>query len=155
MRGAERFSCVLALLLAVALYPAAGQSPDSALSILTTPIGPPLRCQRHDSASMTQLKLELGEPPAATRNIEAAYDSLGRARTLIDWAAGSNGARLDAVVVRFDTSGAVVFGFHRLDSLPSLVHKEAGAGLPPLTAAERARASTLSSWLWNHRCRAR
>ena len=77
MRGAERFSCVLALLLAVALPPAAGQSPDSALSVLTTPIGPPLRCQRHDSASMTQLKLELGEADAQPRS---SYSQSGPGR---------------------------------------------------------------------------
>jgi len=149
MRGAERFFCVL--LLGVALHPAAAQSPDSAVRVLTTPIGPPLRCERIDSASVTQLKFQIGEPAVAYRNIQAVFDSLGRPRMLIDWAAASG--RIEIVTVAFDTAGVIYFGFHRLDSLPSLHATGQTAGrLPPLTEADRTRAKTLAAWIWNHRC---
>jgi len=150
MRGAERFFCVL--LLGVALHPAAAQSPDSAVRVLTTPIGPPLLCERIDSASVTQLKLQIGEPAVAYRNLQAVFDSLGRPRMLIDWAAASG--RIEIVTVAFDTAGVIYFGFHRLDSLPSLHHSTppTEARLPPLTEADRNRAKTLAVWVWNHRC---
>lgn len=161
MRGRERWvSCVIGvLLLSVALIPARAQSAetDSALRVLTVPVGPPLRCRGKDSASVITLWFQLGEATATTREIHAAYDSLGNAQMLIDWRAG--GGTLDAVTARFDAAGAVVVGFHRLDSLPSLRHTDGAPKnaqpFPTLTAAEVERARTLAAWLWRHKCHVR
>jgi hypothetical protein len=162
MRGVERFSCaLLALLLGVALHPAAGQAPDrqssdSAVVPLTLPIGTTLHCRRLDSASVIQLKLRLGDPPSTTRDIEATFDSLGQARTLLDWGTAlTGGTRVETILVRFDSSGAIAYGFHKLDSLASLQDTKTKKRLPPLAAEDSARVKALTAWVWAHRCQSR
>lgn len=155
MHGVERFLRVLlTLLLGVALHPASGQSPtDSAFSVLKIPVGPPILCQRLDSASLTQLKLEIGNTPGiASRTIQATYDSLGRAHVLVDFGAASG--RIEMVTVGFDIAGNVNFGFHRLDSLASLHHTAPATAprLPSLTSDDKVRAKILTAWIWDHRC---
>jgi hypothetical protein len=152
MPGVERFRwALLALALAVALHPAAAQSrADTSLKPLALPIGKPLLCDRKDSASLSVFKLRIGDELTGSRNIEAAYDSLGRARMLIDW--GTASGRIEMVEAEFDTLGVIGFGFHRLDSLPSLNSHQNQGRLPPLTSADQARAKNLTAWIWNHRC---
>lgn len=82
MRGAERFwYVVLALLVAVALRPAAGQaSADSAYHALTLPIaiGQRLSCQNKDSASRSL-------PSFGHRKLDVTPTEKLRAKALAAW----------------------------------------------------------------------
>lgn len=76
---------------------------DSTYFPLTVPHGVPLRCHAVDSAGTTTVAMSLGEAPQTpVREIEARYDSLGRALSITDWGntvTSATDARMDVVVV--------------------------------------------------------
>ena len=159
------------LLLGISANAAPAQS-ETVFRVLTVPSGAALRCHVAASTAISRepadvsFRFELGGvPPAASRTIDAVYDSAGDPRVLVDAVVNPNAGAttLDAITARFGPNGSVG-GFHpRRVSDDSAARSRGPATADTarvarrskfvsLSTVEKERALTLAHWLWAHRC---